>query len=274
MADRNTTTRIQEQDIWPGLISVIIPLLQLISVVVVGLADTFHVSSLLVFPSILNLINLLTMLVTVSIIGWFWYWRNNLNWVNWKPETRTFNPDQTKVEKLIRSCVIFSSVLLVLFTVVTIIYTQSYKPELNIFWGIGQYISYSLLLVLSGLAIYIWIYEFIRKKQTFQREDFTRNLLVTLGEYNLIKRPDVKIYRNEQGQNFTRVVEVEIADKRYVLTSSIDGLEIMSSYEKTEFEQQRTLPTIVDLQAQVQALLAQIAALQSPPQDPGSQSRG
>ena len=126
--------------------------------------------------------------------------------------------------------------------------------------GIIQYISYSALLVVSGIAIYIWLFEYVKKKQSFEREDFVRNLIAALGEYNLIERPNIKIFQNN-AQGAIRRVEIEINSKYFVLETSLDGIEIMSAQTKEEFESKDSL-TIGDLQAQVQALLEQIDALQ------------
>ena len=61
---------IEKKELWPSIVSVIVPLIQLLSVVIIGLSETFHIAKLLVFPDFLNLVNLLTLLVIVASISW------------------------------------------------------------------------------------------------------------------------------------------------------------------------------------------------------------
>jgi uncharacterized membrane protein (DUF485 family) len=189
---------VEKREIWPGIVSVMVPLIQLTSVVVIGLSDTFHIAQLLIFPEILNIVHLLTMLVIVSGIGWFWYWRSNINSIIpiFDPKTKTVKPNQIIIEKINRFLVVFSVIFLLIFIFITI---AGYKNlwGYSVLWGILQYIAYSLLLITTGFSIYIWIFEFIQKKQTFRREDFIRNLVLTLEEHGLIERAKFEILGNE-----------------------------------------------------------------------------
>ena len=263
MAD--TKPSFQKEELWPSIISITVPLVQLVSVVVIGLSDTFHIAQLLVFPEILNLINLLTMLVTISAIGWFWYWRTNINWVAplFDAQAKVYTPHQKIIEKLNRRLIIASAFVLLVFIFTTMAGYLNLWSNLKVLWGTLQYLTYSSLLILSGVAIYIWIYEFIQKKQTFQREDFTRNLITTLSDQGLIPRPNLKILRNQNTQGASRVVEIEIDSKKLILSASFDGLEINEVYEKDEYEKLLQRPSVEQLQAQITALLAQIQQLQS-----------
>lgn len=261
----DSRTSFQKEEILPSVVSIAVPLVQLISVVIIGLSSTFHVAQLLIFPDILNLVNLLVMLITFSAIGWFWYWRTNINWVAslYNTEKNVYTPPQKVVEKLTRYLIIWSIIVLLFFISMTIIGYLNLFSSFKALWGSLQYISYSLLLMSSGVAIYIWIYEFIQTKKTFQREDFIKNLIGTLGEQGLIPRPDLKLLRNELAKNMsTRLVEIEIDAKKLVLEASFDGREISKIYEKSEYEKLLGQPSTDQLQAQISALLSQIQQLQ------------
>lgn len=124
---------------------------------------------------------------------------------------------------------IFISVLIVFLTEQLI---------MSVFWmGIIQYLSYSFFLIFTGLILYIWISEYARKKQAFQREDFVRNLSNALGKHGLIPSPEIKIWRNQPNSGYiSKYVELEIEGKRYVAFTSFDGLEIFEIYKKEDYE--------------------------------------
>lgn len=265
MADKKTPLYLRQQEIFPGLVSIVIPLIQLTAVVVVGLSDTFHIAGLLIFPDFLNVINLLTILATISAIGWFWYWRSNIHWLIDPEELskRSFNDQQIRTEKMLRFSLWTGVFFFVLFIGTTVISFQGHWGVQATILGISQYLSYSLFLILSGLVIYVWIYEFILKKQAFQREDFTRNLLITLEEYAIIPPPKVKILKNESIRGFERSVTIEVDGKKNILRTSGDGLEIMEIQSGEEYEKTRGA-TVEELQAQINALLEQLSELQNP----------
>lgn len=257
----DTKLPLQKEELWPSVFSIIIPLVQLLSVIIVNLSDTLHIARLLVFPDILNLVNLLTMIVIISVTGWFWYWRSNIHFIvpPFDNETKTFTPNQKIINKLNSGLVIASLFLLLVFISVTIAGYKNLWFFLTL-WGILQYLSYSLLLIMSGIVIYIWIFEFIQKKQTFRRENFIRNLIATLGDQGFIERPALKILKNEI-TGMTRTVEVEINDKKLILNVSFDGLEISKVFSEEEFYKSATPQTKEQLKVQIMALSAQLNQL-------------
>lgn len=252
---------IEKKELWPSIVSVIVPLIQLLSVVIIGLSETFHIAKLLVFPDFLNLVNLLTLLVIVASISWFWYWRGNINFIVpfIDEKTKKHKPNQLVVEKINRLLIIASIFVLLLFIFVSIAGYQNLGNH-SIVWGTLQYISYSLLLVLTGLSIYIWIFEFIQKKQTFRREDFVKNLINALEEQGLIKRPNFKILKNEMNM-MARIVEIEIDNQKLFLNVSFDGLEINKVQTKAEFEKMIPPKNAEQLKAEIAVLSEQLKQL-------------
>ena len=252
----------QKEGVWPGIISIFIPLIQLISVVIIGLSDTFHITNLLVFPDMLNIINLMTMIVTIACVGWFWYWRTNIFFISptYDQKTKQYTPIQKNITNLNKKMVGLSIISLLAFTSVTILGKLNTFSANNL-WGISQYLTYSLLLIVNGVAIYIWIYEIIQKKQTFQKEDFTKNIITSLSESGWITRPELKILKNNI-EGGARSMEVQIDYKRLILKVSFDGLEIIEAYEKEEYEKLNNKPSVEELQSQINQLLIQLQSLQ------------
>lgn len=239
----------QKEELWPSIVSVVIPLIQLLLVFSVNLSEALSFRKLFLFSEILMLVNVLTVFLTLSFIAWFWYWRNNV-WLLFQPTQKNFKtqfeegtekkfiPAEQKIFSLIKKMSIISSISFLIF-IITVVVSISGIFFISKFWlGTIQYFTYCIFLSLTGLVIYIWISEFVRKKQTFQREDFIRNLLNTLRAHGIIPSPNVKIFKNQTSQGWTaKIVELEIDKKRYIVVSSFDGLEIFEIYSKKEYEE-------------------------------------
>jgi hypothetical protein len=67
----------QKDEIWPGIISVLAPLIQLFVVFSASLSGILNIKNFFLFPEILNLVNFLCMFFILCGVGIFWYWRNN-----------------------------------------------------------------------------------------------------------------------------------------------------------------------------------------------------
>lgn len=241
--DKNTRpTQFQKDELWPSIISLFIPLIQLIAVVTMGLSNIFKISIFFFFPEILNLINLLLLFVAFSAIGFYWYWRSNLYILN-IPEVVSveqkpkYVPEQKRIAKIIKFLLIVSVISLAIF-VFTVANIFSDVTILPVLWlGVIQYLSYGGIIITSGLIIYIWIYEYIKKKQTFKREDFVKNLVNTLSDYGIVNPPDIKIWKNQIARSaLSKVVEIEVNSKRLIVVCSFDGVDISEIYEKEEYE--------------------------------------
>lgn len=158
-----------------------------------------------------------------------------------------------------------SSILFLTFLTTVTLFLEKNFIFPRVWLGIIQYLSYGFFLVFTGSIIYIWISEYIRKKQTFQREDFIKNMFNALENNGHIKinRPDVKVWKNQMAQGWaSRIVELEIDKQRYIVICSFDGLEIFETYKKEEYEKLLAGPTAEQSQFQVNSPLRQIEVLQ------------
>lgn len=261
--------RPQKDEIWPSIISLLVPLIQLLLVFSVSLSNILDFKKVFVYPDILILVNLLTLFITLSLIGWFWYWRNNTFLIFSPPppdkdkKQQIFFPPEKKIFNLLKNLSLVSSLVFTLFVLTTILFlTKNFV--IKEFWlAFFQFFSYFLFVACTGLIIYIWISEYVKKKQTFQREDFLRNLLNTLAIHGLIESPKAKIWKNQVAQGWTsRIVEIEIEKQRFIIVASFDGLEILEIYKKEDYEKLFATPTVEQLQNQINNPLQQIERLQ------------
>lgn len=253
------TSQSQKEMLWPSIISIIVPLVQLMIVVSVGLSSTLSFQRFFFLPEILSIVNILIVFITLSLIGLFWYWKNNSFLLNFtsshKKENnkrvpvsvtpshekennkRAVTPEQ-KVFKYMKILLVISFLAFSIFIGVIIVFLTGQLIMPIVWMGIIQYLSYSFFLIFTGLILYIWISEYARKRQVFQREDFVRNLSNALGEHGLIPSPEIKIWRNQPNPGWmTKYVELGIDGKRYVVITSFDGLEISEIYKKEEHEE-------------------------------------
>lgn len=258
-----TTIRPQKDEMWPNIISLLVPLTQLLLVFSVSLSNILDFKKVFVYPDILILVNLLTLFSTMSLIGWFWYWRNDAFLILSPPpdgdkKQQAFSPPEKKIFNLFKYLSLGSFLLFALFIFTTILFlTKNFV--IKEFWiAFFQFFSYFLFVACTGLIVYIWISEYIRKKQAFQREDFLRNLLNTLTMHGLIESPGVKIWKNQIAQGWTsRIVEIEIQKRRFIIVASFDGLEILEIYKKEDYQKLLNMPTIEQLQSQFNNLSKQ-----------------
>ena len=74
-------------------------------------------------------------------------------------------PEQKRIAKIIKILLVASVILLTIFVfAVTNIFLEI--PLLPTLWlGVIQYLSYGGIIISSGLIIYIWIYEYIKKSK-------------------------------------------------------------------------------------------------------------
>lgn len=235
----------QKESLLPNLVSVLPPLVQLIAVVAVGLSDLFKFSSFFFKPELFTLINLSVIFIIISCIG-FLNWRSN-RLILQRSQENLVDP-QLKNYGLLKFLLIFQIVafLLLLSSVIIKITEESIKlpPPLLPYL---QYVSYVIFLSVSGIIIYIWLSDFVKRRQAYQREDFIPNLFESLRNQGYISEPGVKITKNQFLQNYSsRYVEIMIKNKKYHLTVSLDGLEIYEIYNEDEFKKLNQSTNVVE----------------------------
>lgn len=231
----------QRETMWPSIISIIVPLIQLLIVASVGLSSTLSFQKFFFLPEILSIVNILIVFITLSLIGLFWYWKNNsfLHFAssNEKENGKKVITPEQKIFKYMKILLSISFLAFSIFIGVIIVFLTEQLIIPVVWMGIIQYLSYSFFLIFTGLILYIWVSEYARKRQVFQREDFVRNLSNALGKHGLISSPKIKIWRNQPNQGWvSKYVELEIDEQRYVVITSFDGLEISEIYKKEEHE--------------------------------------
>lgn len=67
------TLQSQKETMWPSIISIIVPLIQLLIVVSVGFSSTLSFQKFFFLPEILSIVNIFIVFITLSLIGLFWY---------------------------------------------------------------------------------------------------------------------------------------------------------------------------------------------------------
>ncbi len=241
----------QKDEIWPSIASVLAPIVQLLLVLFAGISTFFNFQKFFFFPEFLNLINIFVLLATLACIACFWHWRNSTQFSIKKKKrkdgTEIFISQEQRVFNLIMSISVLSFLLLVVFVVMTIFYFLNLSFGKEVF-AVLQYLSYSFFFVVTGLIIYIWLSEYLRKRNIFKREDFIKNLTNALGAHGIINIPQIKIWENQIAQNWTsRTVEVEISYIKYIVNTSVDGLEIFKIQEKAEHQSGAQLPVIATI---------------------------
>lgn len=253
--------------IWPGIISILAPLIQLVVVISVSLSNLLNFKDFFMYPQILTLVNFLILFLILSGIGIYWYWRNsfslfykqkspkkivqkksneqkdsgNINFNNdYNATSKTnleFIPPEQKIFKLIKSLLITTIILFLIFLSISmLIYFKKFVfPEVLII--IPQYVCYSLLLVFNGIILYIWIYEYIQKKQAFKPEHLIPNLINSLQNNGFMEPLKMSIWENIMFTNgIDRKIELELGKKKYVIISNFDGSEIKKVYIKDEYD--------------------------------------
>jgi len=228
----NKEIGLNREPLWPSLVSIVAPLVQLLLVFLVSMSNLLNVRQFFFYPELLVLVNILVLFITISCGALFWYWRNNNMVLSYRqPKTndtgKPYSPEKT-VFRLILVLTILSGLLFLVFVSTVVVFLSKVFIMEILFVGIIQYTSYGLFLIFTGLVIYVWLLEYIKKRQTFQREDFIKNLLNTLATHELIKKDPVIIWRNNRfpGNYMSKSLEIEIKDQKYSVEASFDGLEI------------------------------------------------
>ena len=226
----------QKESLIPSIVSILPALIQLVAVMVVSLSDIFRFSEFFFNPSLLPAINLFVVIFIISIIGAI-NWREGKILYLTRQQDEIINP-QKSIYSLIKKLLVTQifSLLILIFSIIAKIAGDFLKLSMSILQFL-QFASYAIFLSASGVIIYIWLSDYIKRRQAYQREDFIPNLLKSLRDQGFIGEPQVKILKNQFLQNYAgRYVVASIKGKKYHLTVSIDGLEINEIYTDEEFK--------------------------------------
>ena len=222
-------TNYQDKDsAWTGLVSIFAPLIQLVVVFSASFSSVLNIQSFFLFPEALNIINFLGLFSILSLVGFYWYWRNtsiiNINNRKDKDGKFVYIPAEKVVFRIFKIMIPLLILFFISFVVCLIFNFYERYIWSEFFTGIIQYISYFGVLCLSGLLVYMWAHEYIKKKQTFQREDFIKNLLDTLTIHGIINPPNVKVW--EISNDLNKTVRLKIDSDDWAVSCSYDGKEV------------------------------------------------
>ncbi len=226
-----------KQELLPTITSIAIPLVQIIGAIVVGLSEKLQFSKTILFPELLNQVNIFVIFTILMLLGWHWYYQTNYFWIREVPDMSNSKrkSQQSRTNEWFKALSITAIVSFMVFLCIAILCAAiTITGKEKIILGIFQYIAYSTFLIATGVVIYAWCQEYIQKQKKSEGEEFHRNLLATLEENGWIERRKLRVIKNMPTQDSEqikgiigqRVVEMEIDSQYLKITTRFDGKEI------------------------------------------------
>jgi hypothetical protein len=246
----------EKNDLTTAIISNITVVVQIIAVGAIGLADMLKIHDLFQLKELINIANFAILLLSLSLIGLFNYFRTNKDF---KPEVtdqekgwvslflekifgkrkKSFIVQSGSVKKFLGFLYFLTLISTFAFFYFTYVVVQNKDSSSATLDGLFQVITYSITLIGGSVIIYVWINDMLDKKQRFTEEDLVPNFKDTLIKYEFIGTPSVKIKQNDSLNYGNRLLRIEIGDEghdRYFETS-FDGKRIFKEMDKSVYEQ-------------------------------------
>ena len=245
----------EKNDLTTALISNITVIVQIVAVGAIGLADMLKIQDLFQLKELINIANFAILLLSLSLIGLFNYFRTNKDF---KPEItdqekgwlslflekifgkrkKSFIVQSGSVKKFLGFLYFLTLISTFGFFYFTYVVVQNKESSLATIDGLFQVISYAVTLICGSVIIYVWINDLLDKKQRFTEEDLVPNFKDTLIKYEFITTPTIKIKQNDPLNYGNRVLRVEIGEEghdRYFETS-FDGKRIFREMDKSVYD--------------------------------------
>lgn len=213
--------------------------IQLFLVVMGGLSQFTFAGKYFVFPELIPLISVVSLIVSLVLVGTVSFFKksktmfieeNNWKIIKWLKSKFMIDPTKRKnvfSNEAGRKEMLFGSLLLIVLAILFILTTFEHVTRENIRFldtinsGVVQIVSYMGLWVLTTLILYNWISLELEKKNQFKQGDFLINLVNTMQSHGFIQ---IKVYKNIPVPNTTdRIVALNIQSKDIYLYVSFDG---------------------------------------------------
>lgn len=217
----------KEGSAFGAVASIAIPLVQLFAVSSVALSNQLKLTSFFVNGDFLPAINVFIIFITLSIIGLMSVRQGNIFFRKNK-NNLLINEKEHQINFL-SSLVWYLQMPSFILFIFSILFVIKSNTNLSSFL---QYLFYSIFLVISGIILFFWVQEYIRKNNQPRQEDFVPNLLDSLRRHKLLKENPVEVLDQVGLENGRKLVRVKIETQtEYFLITDFFGFNIEKTWD-------------------------------------------
>lgn len=202
------------RDVNSDIISIIVSnlgvLVQIAAISLIGVSSAFGVDKVIDNSDLLRLTNFFVFVVAVSAIGSYSYFAT-------RSEGRKSGRGLLfkKLEPYVLLTTSFFSFISFIFFIISSYVLINQANQDKWIWPLLQIISYSGVMTLASLNVYVWMHNLLKSYSRFRDTDFIDNFKSALRENGYLNDPVLKIIENNVLTNGNRIIVFRINDQQF-----------------------------------------------------------